>query len=111
MGDAIIWYLITFGCAALFYGIGVYAQKLKKPMGFWSGQTISPSEISDIEGYNRENSKMWKWYSVWFWAAGILWIWNEVVSVVVLALGCTVGIGLLIGRYLRIEKKYKKTGL
>lgn len=111
MAADIIWYVTMFGCAALIFGIGVYAQKLEKPMWFWSGSKEDPAAITDIKAYNRENSKMWKWYSVWFWAAGILWIWNEVVSVVVLALGCTVGIGLLIGRYLRIEKKYKKTGL
>ena len=100
-----------FGCGALIFGIGIYAKKLEKPMWFWSGTDEDPATITDVRAYNRENSRMWKWYSAWFWAAGVLWIWNEVVAVVVLALGCTVGIGLLIGRYLRIEKKYKKTGL
>lgn len=108
MGDAIIWYLITFGCAALFYGIGVYAQKLKKPMGFWSGQTISPSEISDIEGYNRENSKMWKLYSLWYVAAGLAEIWSTLIAVVLLFLSCSLGLGLLIAHYKRIYKNYKR---
>ena len=111
MVGAIIWYVTTFACAALMFGIGAYAEKLEKPMWFWSGSEVDPVTITDIKAYNRENSRMWKWYSVWFWAAGALWIWNKVAAVAVLVLGCTLGAGLLMGRYLRIEKKYKKTGL
>ena len=108
---AIIWYVTTFACAALMFGIGAYANRLEKPMWFWSGTEVDPKTITDVKAYNRENSRMWKWYSAWFWAAGLLWIWNAVAAVAVLVLGCTLGAGLLMGRYLRIEKKYKKTGL
>ena len=111
MIGTIIWFVTMFGCAALFFGIGVYAKRLEKPMWFWSGVEVEPAVISDIPAYNRENSRMWKVYSLWFWAAGILWIWNEIAALVVLVTGSTVGIGLLIGRYLKIEKKYKSTNL
>ena len=111
VAGAIIWYVTMFVCAALTFGIGVYAKKLEKPMWFWSGSEVDPASITDIKAYNRENSRMWKAYSIWFWAAGILWVWNEIVALVVLVLGSTVGIGLLVGRYLKIEKKYKSTNL
>ena len=111
VAGAIIWYVTMFACAASIFGIGVYAKKLEKPMWFWSGSEVDPASITDVKAYNRENSRMWKVYSLWFWAAGILWIWNEIAALVVLVTGSTVGIGLLIGRYLKIEKKYKSTNL
>ena len=110
MGGAIIWYVTIFGCAALFYGIGIYAKKLEKPMWFWSGSTVDPATISDIPAYNRENARMWKLYSIWYWVAGAAWIWSKTAALVALFLGCSVGIVILVGTFQRIEKKYKKAG-
>ena len=110
LGD-IIWYVSMFGCAVLIAGIGVYAKKLDKPMWFWSGSNVDPASITDVKAYNLENSRMWKWYSVWFWVAGITWYWSETIALIAVVLGSTVGIGLLIASYLKIEKKYTKTGL
>ena len=110
MAGDIIWYITMFGCAALFVGIGIYAKKLEKPMWFWSGSTVDPATITDVKAYNLENSRMWMWYSVWYWIAGFAWIWSGAAALTVLMLGCSVGIVLLVRRYLKIEKKYKKTG-
>ena len=108
MNGDIIWYVVLLGCAALFYGIGIYAQRLEKPMWFWSGSEVDPATISDVKQYNAENSRMWKWYSVWYWIAGLAWIWSGTVALIALVLGCTVGIAILVGTLFRIEKKYKK---
>ena len=110
VGD-VIWYITMFACASLIFGIGAYAKKLEKPMWFWSGSAVEPASIADVKAYNLENSRMWKWYSVWYWIAGIAWYWSEMIALITLVLGSTVGIALLIGSYLKIEKKYKKTGL
>lgn len=107
----IVWYVTMFGCAALFVGIGVYARKLEKPMWFWSGTEVNPDTITDVHAYNRENSRMWIAYSAWYWIAGLAWIWSAAIALIALALGCSVGILWLIRTYLKIEKKYKKTGL
>ena len=111
MIGTIIWYLTMFGCALLFCGIGVYAERIDKPMWFWSGTEVKPDTITDIKAYNQENARMWKWYSVWYWVAGFAWIWNETVALVALFAGCSVGIVILVRTYLKIEKKYKRTGL
>ena len=107
MAGPVIWYAVTFGCAILFYGIGIYAGKSEKPMSFWSGTSVSPSELTDVEEYNHENSIMWKLYALWYVSAGLAHIWSIIVAVVILVMSCTVGIGLLIGSYNRIYKKYK----
>ena len=111
MVGRIIWWVTMFGCALLFWCIGIYAGKLAKPMWFWSGSQVDAAAITDVAAYNRENARMWKWYSLWYWAAGFAEFWNALAGVVILMLGCSVGIAILIRTYLRIEKKYKKTGL
>ena len=107
MAGMIIGCIVYFGCALLFYGIGIYAKKLKKPMWFWSGIEIDPATISDIAGYNRENARMWKLYSLWYFAAGAASIFHSVVAVAFLVLGCTMGMVVLVSTYHKIYEKYK----
>ena len=107
MTGKIIWWVVSFGCAILFYSIGVYATKLEKPMWFWSGVEVKDSEITDVEQYNKANGRMWKLYSLWYWIAGGLTIWDATVAVVPLILGCTVGMVLLVATYRKIYEKYK----
>ena len=108
----IIMALCGFGCGALFFGIGVYAGKLKKPMHFYSGTTVDPKTISDVPAYNRANSRMWKQFSVPFWMCGVLSIgslwadWCAVGYTILIFAGSVVGgIGLVL-RYQKICREY-----
>ena len=103
----IIWWVTSFGCAALFYGIGIYAGRRKKPMWFWSGSQVEEGEITDIPAYNCANSRMWKSYSLWYVAAGVAEIWSSILALIFLCLGCTLGIGILVGSYGKIYQQYK----
>lgn len=106
MAGKIIWWIVSFGCAILFYAIGAYAQKLEKPMWFWSGTEVKAEQITDIKQYNKENGVMWKLYSLWYAAAGLAEIWNTIVALIILVLSCTVGIVILVRSYQKIYKKY-----
>ena len=88
MAGTIIWCLVVFGCAILFLSIGIYANNREKPMWFWSGTVVDASTISDVKAYNKENAKMWIFFSLWFFAAGI------------------VHIPVLVITFTKIEKKY-----
>lgn len=107
MAGTIIWCISVFGCAFLFLGIGIYAEKRERPMWFWASTTVDVSKITDVKAYNKENARMWELYSLWYFASGIIYFWNEVISIVLLVLSCSVGIGILVGTYNKIEKKYK----
>ena len=107
MAGAIIGCIVYFGCAILFYGIGIYAQRLQKPMWFFSGTEVDPQTITDVGQYNRENARMWKLYSLWYFAAAVAAIWNTVVAVVLLVLSCTVGMVILVATYHKIHEKYR----
>lgn len=107
MAGAIIWCITVFGCALLFLSIGIYAEKLEKPMWFWAGTTVDESKITDVKAYNKENARMWELYSLWYFASGAVYFWNEIVAVIILVLSCTVGIGILVATFTKIEKKYE----
>lgn len=111
MAADIIWYVIMFACAALFVGIGAYARKRKEPMWFWAGSEVDAAAITDVTAYNRENARMWLWYSLWYWVAGFAWMWSHTLALTTLMLSCSVGIVILVRTFLKIEKKYKKSGL
>ena len=106
MAGKIIMWMVCFGCAILFFSIGVYAKKLKKPMWFYSGSEVDASQITDVRKYNKENGVMWQLYSLWYFAAGIAEFRNSILALIFLVLGCTVGIVLLVGSYHKIYKKY-----
>ena len=107
MIDAIIWYITSFGCAVLFYCIGVFAAKREKPMWFWSGTEVKDYEILDVKKYNKENGIMWKLYSCWFIAAGVSRAFSPYVAIAFFVFGFTVGMVILVLSYNRIYKKYK----
>lgn len=106
MLELIVWYITTFGCGLLFYGIGVFAKKREKPMWFWSGTEVHSYEITDVEKYNKENAIMWKKYSLWFFVSGITYIFNSVAGLVLFVSGFTIGLALLIFEYKKIYKRY-----
>ncbi len=107
MAGTVIWCVTVFGCAILFLGIGIYAEKREKPMWFWAGTTVDENKITDVRSYNKENAKMWKIYSLWYFASGIVYFWSKGISVALLVLGCTLGIGILVATFTKIEKKYR----
>ena len=112
IAGAIIMALCCSLCAATFLGIGIFAEKAKKPVSFWSGTTVPPEKVQDLKGYNHANAVMWKLYSLLFWAAallGLLGIWKmayTVAAAILLSLACVPGMFFLIWRYRSIEKKY-----
>ena len=107
MSGKLIMCIVSFGGALLFYGLGIHAQKLSRPMGFWSGAEMDASRITDVRGYNRENGIMWKRYSLWYVVAGVVAVWSVIASAILLVTGCTVGLALLIAAYRKICRKYQ----
>ena len=105
-GKMIMW-AVSFGCAILFFCIGVYARKLEKPMWFWSGAEVDAAKITDVKQYNKENGVMWQLYSLWYFAAGIAEIWNSILALILLVLSGTIGMVLLIRSYTKIYGKYR----
>ena len=109
---AVLIMAISWGCGALFYGIGAFGEKSKKPMGFWSGREVKPEWVRDIPGYNHECAVMWKLYSIPYFICGILGLLGMfhvgfTVAMVILMVGATVpGMIPLIRHYRKIEHKY-----
>ncbi|MBR4905541.1 MAG: hypothetical protein IKZ44_01680 [Clostridia bacterium] len=94
--------------AAFFTGIGIFAWTRKKPMWFWSGSTVKESEITDVPAYNRANGIMWICFSLIYWVAAVLGIFNVKVVGVVIGAGTLIGIVALIFVYKAIYNKYRR---
>ena len=107
MSEAIIWYVVNFGCWVLFYLIGIYAGHREKPMWFWAGTEVQETEIRNVPAYNRANGIMWIAFSLVFWTATIVGIWNETIVEHIIGGGCLLGIPALIISWRLIYRKYK----
>ena len=99
--------MIVAPLAAFFTGIGVYARKRKKPMWFWSGSEVKPWQIQDVSAYNKANGWMWIVFSLVFWAAALLSLFDTPAAGILLVVGCLVGIPGLVIAYGRIYRRYK----
>ena len=112
LAGILIWAICLFGCAFLFFGIGIWAQRSKKPVHFWSGTTVALETVRDIPAYNHANAVMWKWYSAPYFLSGVLgcldflYPWCMPVAVILLMLSCVPGCFVLVWAYMRIQKTY-----
>ena len=111
---AIVMGICGFGCGGLFYGIGAWALRSQKPVGFWAnGKEIRPEDVSDIAAYNRAYARMWKRYSIPYWLCGLVGTvtaWHPVfplLCMIVMILACSVGIWWLVSSYGRIWNQYR----
>ena len=106
--DSIVMLVILVPLAAFFTGIGIYAVRRKKPMWFFSGSTVSEDEITDVPAYNRANGIMWIGYSLIFWIAAVLGVFNVAAAGMITGLGAVVGAVALVVVYKMIYSKYRR---
>ena len=100
----IIWSIV----AVLLFGIGIWAWKSNKAVGFFSG--VKPPEVNDIRKYNRSVAVLWFVYAVLFELLGIpfLFLKQNSAGFLLSVLGVPViSIALMIA-YNLILAKYKK---
>ena len=93
-------------CAGIFYGIGVWAQRRKDPMHFYSGTSVDPMKVTDIPAYNQANARMWFTYSIPFWLSCVVSFFHLGAAVVIMGTACVPGFLWLIFRYQKICKTY-----
>ena len=104
---------VCLGIGLTCLGIGNAAGRSKVPFGFWIHKKVKPEEIADLAVYNPENGKMWKRYSLWYFAAALLQLLSPlhsffaILAVGAVFLACTMGIWLLVKCYNRILKQYR----
>lgn len=107
MAERIIWYAVTLGCAALFFGIGVYARRRTEPMWFLAGSTVPKDAITDVAAYNRACGRMWMLYAIPFALSAAAFEFSLTAAAALLVSGSTAGIAWLIVEYYRIYRKYR----
>lgn len=108
MKHNLIYPAVMWAVGAMLVGLGIYARRRKKPMWFWTGEHISPDEVSDVAAFNRANGRMWQLSSVPFWIAGPIEFWYPQAALIFFALACTVGIAWVMWYHNKIDERYKK---
>lgn len=93
-------------CAFPFLVIGIYNRDSIEPVNFWSGDTSLKDKVKDVKGYNTEMTGLYKKCAFFFLMDGILFVIFPTAGIVLLVLGCTVGIYLAYRIYKRILGRY-----
>ena len=93
-------------CAFPFFVISIYNNESHEPINFWSGDTSLKDKVKDIKGYNTEMAGLYKKCALFFLLTGILFVVFPISGIVLLALGCSVGIYLAYRVYKRILERY-----
>lgn len=101
-----MYFVVMWIAAMIFLILGIWAVNRETPMWFWGGTQIPESSITDVKAYNRAMGKMWCVFSIPLWVGGIVEFLLPAASILILALACTVGIGLVVWRYHKIEEQY-----
>ena len=89
-------------------GIGVWALKSKKAVGFFAG--VKPPEVSDVRKYNRAVAVLWFAYAALFELLGLPFLFlkqNSAGFLCVFAVA-PASIGLMIAYHCILEKYRKK---
>ena len=104
----IVAFIIWTGCSALFLGISVYDRKLDKPAGFFSNS--EPPQVTDVQKYNREVSRLWLWFAILMEFLGLPFLFLKQNSAwfILPVLGTVALCLVLVVRYMKIESKYRK---
>ena len=99
---------IGWSCAPVILIMALWIYKRRKPIHFFAGTSVEPSEITDVTAYNRANAKMWVCYAIWLIIVGILSIFSRTIGLVLSVASLFPGVLFLYIPYKRIYNKYKK---
>ena len=100
--------VICLACGVLFLGLGIWSSKQRKPVSFYAGMTVKPESIRDVQGYNRACGRMWIWYSMPWFAAGVAALQlgaSMAVFCLILIAAVPCSIWLLV-RFNRVQREY-----
>ena len=112
----IIMLMVCLGCGLACLGLGIAAERSRRPFGFWTGREVKPESLSDVGAYNRANGRMWKKYSLWYFAAALLQLLNirdrifGSAALICVFAACTLGLLWLVLTYRRILKRWEVGG-
>lgn len=79
-------------CAFPFLVVGHYNRNSREPISFWSGDRNLKTKVKDVQGYNKEMSKLYIKCAMAFIASGIVCVVNFGVGIVCILFESTLGI-------------------
>ena len=93
-------------CAFPFFALSIYNKDSDEPINFWSGDTSLKDKVKDVKSYNMDMVGLYRNCAVFFLLNGILLVIFPVAGIVLLVLGCSVGIYLAYRVYRGILERH-----
>ena len=108
--EMIIGFIIWSMASLVFLSIGIKCRRSQEPVGFFT--SCEPTQIENIEKYNKAVSRLWLVAAVFLEIMGIPLLFLEQNSVyfILVVFGVVIGMIVMMVVYLKIEGKYKKRG-
>ena len=95
-------------CGALFIGMGIYALRRHKPVGFWANSKAPRDKIADVPAFNRAVGRLWMIFGTLFIVLGLpLLAGQNSPFILISVLGAVCLTVALMMVYSRILSKYK----
>lgn len=89
-----------------FFALSIYNKDSDEPINFWSGDTSLKDKVKDVKSYNMEMAGLYRNCAVFFLLNGILLVIFPIAGIVLLVLGCSVGIYLAYRVYRGILERH-----
>ena len=102
--EKIIMFAVCIFMFLLYAGFGLFYYHSKTPANFWSGDKISPEDVSDVKKYNRANGIMWIVYGILFLIPASTAFTSVLISGVFIGIFTFIGVPVLIVIYTKIIK-------
>ncbi len=100
-------FCMYFFVGIIFIVIGIYTYKMKKPCGFWSGETPPKNEdVYNVKEYNNKHGIMWIIYGVSVFIASVPMYFKTNGDVVIYVVVVVGGIVPMIIYHNYLYKKY-----
>ncbi len=106
MAGRIIGFFCCLLCGTAFLLIVLAEKDGREPMSFWTGDESLKGKVTDVPGYNREMSRLYRQYGYAYLLIGGLWLIFPAAGVAGLFLNVSAGTYLVYRKYRRILRKY-----
>lgn len=109
--ELIMYIVIICGVGMIMLGIGIWQLRAKEPVAFYTGEIPPrPSQLSDVNMWNKKHGLMWALYGVAIIVSGLLALFmRESVVPSTLSMGVIIlGIPVMIFYHTHLRNKYLK---
>lgn len=106
MASRVIGAFSSFLCFLPMFLISFAGKKSKEPINFISGDNSLKKKIKDVKAYNHAMAVLFLIWSLCYFCAGILYLFNPLYGTMMLICSCTIVLAMMFIWYKILVKRY-----